>query len=116
MDVAEWADSRFSSYWRPLACRQANCRVIQIITVTLESFSHHELHDRCRFFLMRPHRLLSDLRMICLPLVGDSSSKYYAPHAVASTDGEEEEGRGACAKPSTAAPGRQGNHEQELFL
>jgi hypothetical protein len=48
-----------------LPYRQANCRVIQIITVTLESFSYHELHDSCRLFLMRPHRVLSDLRMIC---------------------------------------------------
>jgi hypothetical protein len=46
----------------------------------------------------------------------DSSNKGYAPHAVASTGGEEEKGRGACAEPSTAAPGRQGNHEQEFFL
>ncbi|MDT7813700.1 MAG: hypothetical protein QOJ42_3616 [Acidobacteriaceae bacterium] len=45
--------SRFSGHWRLLARRQANCRVNQIITVTLESFSHHELHDSCRLFLMR---------------------------------------------------------------
>jgi len=38
------------------------------IPVTPESFWHHESHDICRLFLMKPHHLLKDLRMICLSL------------------------------------------------
>jgi hypothetical protein len=41
---------------------------MQNITVTLESLSYHELHDSCRLILMKPHRVLRDLRMICLSL------------------------------------------------
>lgn len=51
-----------------LPCWQANCEVMQNITVTLESLSYHELHDSCRLILMKPHRVLRDLRMICLSL------------------------------------------------
>ncbi len=51
-----------------------------------------------------------------LPLEATWSSNCYAPHAVAFADSEGEKGRGPCAKSSTAARGRQGNHEQELLL
>jgi hypothetical protein len=92
--VTGCVDSRFSVR---LPCWQANCGVMQNITVTLESLSYHELHDSCRLIFMKPHNC-------------------NAPHAVAFTDSEGEKGRGPCAKPSTAAPGREGNHEQELLL
>jgi hypothetical protein len=41
---------------------------MQNITVTLESLSYHELHDSYQLILMKPHRVLRDLRMICLSL------------------------------------------------
>jgi hypothetical protein len=49
-----------------LPCRQANCGVMQNITVTLKPFSYHELHDVCRLFLMKPHRVFGDQRLISL--------------------------------------------------